>query len=130
MSVLRSEGHEVQWVGDWSGDPGDKHILGATAAAHGQVLVTLDQDFGELAVLYRRSHAGFVRPVNLRAQDQRPVCAAALRRYGTELEQGAIVTAEKQRVRIRRPDVTQRRVHARGLATRCALASRATTPCL
>ena len=50
MSVLRSAGHEVEWVGDWSGDPGDEHIL-ATAAAHGQVLVTLDQDFGELAVI-------------------------------------------------------------------------------
>ena len=36
------------------------------------------------------------------------MCAAALRRYGTELEQGAIVTAEEQRVRIRPPDVTQR----------------------
>ena len=51
MSVLRSAGHEVEWVGDWSGDPGDEHIL-ATAAAHGQALVTLDQDFGEWAVLY------------------------------------------------------------------------------
>ena len=77
MSVLRSAGHEVEWVGDWSGDPGDEHIL-ATAAAHGQVLVTLDKEFGELAVLYRRPHAGFVRPVNLRAQDQGPVCVPLL----------------------------------------------------
>ena len=29
-SSLRAEGHEVQWVGDWSTDPGDEHIL-ATA---------------------------------------------------------------------------------------------------
>ena len=106
-SVLRSAGYDVEWVGDWSADPGDEQIL-ATAAAQGRVLVTLDKDFGELAVLYRRPHAGIVRLVNLRAQDQGPVCAAALRRYGAELEQGAIVTAEEQRVRIRPPDVTRR----------------------
>ena len=34
-----------------------KTPLAATAAAHGQVLVTLDKDSGELAVLYRRPHA-------------------------------------------------------------------------
>jgi predicted nuclease of predicted toxin-antitoxin system len=107
MPALRSSGHDVEWVGDWSRDPGDEQIL-ETAAAHGQVLVTLDKDFGELAVLYRRPHSGIVRLVNLRAQDQGPVCVAALRRYGTELEQGAIVTAEDQRVRIRPPEATQR----------------------
>ena len=107
MSVLSAAGHDVDWVGDWSRDPGDEQIL-ETAAAHGQVLVTLDKDFGELAVVFLRPHAGIVRLVNLRAQDQGPVCAAALRRYGTELEQGAIVTAEEQRVRIRPPGLTQR----------------------
>ena len=106
-SVLRVADHDVEWVGDWSVDPGDEQIL-ATAAAQRRVLVTLDTDFGELAVLYRRPHAGIVRLVNLRAQDQGPVCAAALRRYGAEIEQGAIVTAEEQRVRIRPPDVTRR----------------------
>ena len=107
VAVLRSAGHDAKWVGDWPTDPGDDQIL-ATAAAHGQVLITLDKDFGELAVLYRRPHAGIVRLVNLRAQHQGRVCAAALRRYGTELAQGAIVTAEEQRVRIRPPDVTHR----------------------
>ena len=107
MSVLSAAGHDVEWVGDWAADPGDEHVL-ATAATQGQILITLDKDFGELAVLFRRPHAGIVRLVNLRAQDQGPVCAAALRRYGAELEQGAIVTAEEQRVRIRPPDVTQR----------------------
>ena len=107
MAVLRSAGHDVEWVGDWSADPGDEQVL-ATAAAQEQVLVTLDKDFGELAVLHRRPHAGIVRLVNQGAQDQGLVCAAALRRYGAELAQGAIVTAEEHRVRIRPPDVTQR----------------------
>ena len=73
-----------------------------------KVLITLDKDFGELPVLYRRPDAGIVRLVNLCAHDQGRVCAVTLRRYGAELAQGAIVTAEEQRVRIRPPDVTQR----------------------
>ena len=44
MAVLRSVGHDVEWVGDWSAGPGDEDVL-ATAAAHGQVLITLDKDF-------------------------------------------------------------------------------------
>jgi len=48
VSVLRSAGHDVDWVGHWSADPGDEVIL-AMASERGQILVTLDKDFGELA---------------------------------------------------------------------------------
>ena len=106
MSVLRfcaPPATTSSGVGDWSTDPGDDQIL-ATAAAHGQVVITLDKDFGDLAVLVSTSTCRIVRLVNLRAHDQGPVCAAALRRYGTELAQGAIATAEEERVRIRPPE--------------------------
>jgi len=102
-SVLRSAGHDVDWVGDWSADPGDESIL-ATASERGQVLVTLDKDFGELAVVHRQPHRGIVRLVNLSAGSQGRACAAVLRRYGEELARGAIVTAEPRRVRVRPPD--------------------------
>lgn len=101
--MLRREGHDVDWVGDWSADPGDERLL-ATALARGQILVTLDKDFGELAVVYRHSHCGIVRLVNLSARSQGRICAAVLRLYGDELARGAIVTAEAERVRIRPPD--------------------------
>ncbi len=42
MAFLRSAGHDGEWVGDWSADPGDEDVL-ATAAAHGQVLITLER---------------------------------------------------------------------------------------
>jgi predicted nuclease of predicted toxin-antitoxin system len=48
--ALRTSGHDVIWSGDWDEDPGDEEIL-AIAYAEGRVLVTLDKDFGELAVV-------------------------------------------------------------------------------
>ena len=101
---LQAAGHEVERVGDWSADPGDDQIL-AHAADHGQVLVTLDKDFGELAIVHRQQHCGIVRLVNLRARTQGFACVDVLNRYGGELRDGAIVTAEEGRVRVRPPDV-------------------------
>ena len=100
MTELRSAGHDVAWVGDWPVDPGDERVL-ATAAQEGRVLVTLDRDFGELAIVHRQPHCGILRLVDLRARDQGRVCSVALNRYATQLEQGAIVTAEEHRVRVR-----------------------------
>ena len=52
MEELKEAGHDVEWVGHWERDPGDEKIL-STAFTNYQVLVTLDKDFGELAVLKR-----------------------------------------------------------------------------
>ena len=48
--MIAAAGHDVQWVGDGVGDPGDAAIL-STAHAESRVLVTLDKDFGELAIV-------------------------------------------------------------------------------
>jgi hypothetical protein len=58
----------VVWAGEWPEDPGDEAIL-ATALAHGRILVTLDKDFGELAIVRDASHAGIVRIVGFAARD-------------------------------------------------------------
>ena len=31
MPVLRSAGHDVEWVGDWSRDPGDEQIRSSSS---------------------------------------------------------------------------------------------------
>lgn len=67
--VLEGAGHDVAWAGDWSSDPGDAEIL-RTAHDQGRVLVTLDKDFGERAVVFREPHAGIVRLVSGPARDQ------------------------------------------------------------
>lgn len=97
---LESEGHDVVWVGEWSEDPGDEEIL-AHAAREGRVLVTLDKDFGELAVVRGKHHAGIVRLVGFSARKQAQVCARILERYGAELAAGALITVEPGRVRLR-----------------------------
>jgi predicted nuclease of predicted toxin-antitoxin system len=97
---IAAAGHEVEWVGAWDTDPGDAEIL-ARAYSGQQVIVTLDKDFGELAVAFGHAQAGIVRLVDVRHLEQAALCIALLALHGTELAQGAIVTAEPGRIRIR-----------------------------
>ena len=97
---LTAAGFDVVWSGDWSADPGDDEIL-ARAYAESRILVTLDKDFGELAIVYRKPHCGIVRLVNISAKKQATICLRVLTLHGTELEAGAIVTASSKRMRIR-----------------------------
>lgn len=99
--ALRSAGHDVVWAGDWKPDPGDDEIL-ARAHGEGRVLVTLDKDFGELAVLQERPHAGIVRLVNLASQQQVSALLRLLESHPEALGRGAIVTVGANRLRIRR----------------------------
>jgi predicted nuclease of predicted toxin-antitoxin system len=85
---------------DWPADPGDEEILGR-AHEEGCVLVTLDKDFGTLAVFAGRQHAGIVRLVRIAARAQAGACLEALDRFAAELEGGAIITVEPGRIRVR-----------------------------
>ena len=57
---LRAAGHDVVWTGEWDEDPGDDEIL-ALAHAEQRVLMTLDKDFGEMAVVRGLPHQGAAR---------------------------------------------------------------------
>ena len=94
-------GHDVVWTGDWPQDPGDREIL---AFGHEQqrCVITLDKDFGELAVVRGAPHFGILRLVNFRAAEQGRVCAKILANHGAQLTLGAIIVAEPGRLRIRR----------------------------
>ncbi len=54
-AVLQGEGHEVEHVGNWPNDPGDAAIL-AHAAERATIVITLDKDFGELAIVRGARH--------------------------------------------------------------------------
>ena len=100
---LIAAGYDAIWSGDWAVDPGDSEILDR---AHEQkrILITLDKDFGELAIVKRRKHHGIIRLVNVPARKQAGVCGRLLKRFGTELFNGAIVTLDGQKLRIRPPE--------------------------
>jgi predicted nuclease of predicted toxin-antitoxin system len=96
-------GHDVVWAGDWESDPGDAEIL-AIAHRESRVLVTLDKDFGELAIVRRERHSGILRLVDVAARSQGPVTARVLAEHENELSRGAIVTVEPARLRVRPAD--------------------------
>ena len=77
--------------------------VGKGTLAGGKAPITLDKDFGELAIRRSLPHCGIVRLVNISARQQGAVCRQVLAQYGDELTRGAIITVEAGRVRIRPP---------------------------
>lgn len=102
LGELRISGHEVEWAGRWDKDPGDREIL---HIAHNErrVLVTLDKDFGERAIVFGESHSGIIRLVGISARRQAGYISLTLKHYGDELLKGGIATVDTQKTRIRSP---------------------------
>lgn len=102
VPTLADLGHDVVWSGAWPSDPGDVAIL---AAAHdaGRILVTLDKDFGELAILKGQLHAGIIRLAGFRVGDMADAIHRLATVYENDLRAGAILTVEPDRVRVRVP---------------------------
>lgn len=100
LSALSLLGHDVVWSGSWPKDPGDAAIL---AAAHSEqrILVTLDKDFGELATLHGLPHSGIIRLTGFRVAQMPNAIHHIVQTYGKELIDGAIITVDPDRVRIR-----------------------------
>ena len=60
-----------------------------TALREGRVLVTLDKDFGALAVVFGQPHCGVVRLVDMEPPAQAVACRDVVERHGAELLAGA-----------------------------------------
>ncbi len=97
---LENAGHDAVWVGDWPGSPSDQAVLDR-AYAEMRATVTLDKDFGELAIVMGRPHKGVLRIVSMRAAEQSAMILAVVARYERELQAGAVITVEPGRVRVR-----------------------------
>ena len=102
-AALTAAGHDVVWSGDWNPDPGDAEILDV-AHRELRIVITLDKDFGELAVAFGKPHCGIVRLVDLDPLRQPAACQHVLTRHGEELLAGAIATVERHRTRLRPPE--------------------------
>jgi predicted nuclease of predicted toxin-antitoxin system len=103
VQPLRDAGHDVVWAGDWAKDPGDEDIL-AQATAEARTLITLDKDFGELAVVHGVRHCGIIRLVNIPARLQAATCLRLLLLHQEDIGRGALLTAEPGRLRVRPPE--------------------------
>jgi predicted nuclease of predicted toxin-antitoxin system len=74
---LEAAGHNVEWTGQWEQDPGDAEIL-ARAYSERRILVTLDKDFGELAIVRGLPHSGILRLVEFSARNrQQSACGCS-----------------------------------------------------
>ena len=65
------------WAGDWQQDPGDDEIL-AIAHREQRVLVTLDKEFGDLAIVHEQPYGGILRIVGFRYESMQPHAQQAL----------------------------------------------------
>jgi len=100
---LASEGHDVEWAGDWETDPGDMKIL-SLSYEQSRILVTLDKDFGELAIVKQMPHRGIIRLANISARNQARVVLKLLKNYSDILIKGAILTVDQKKLRVRPPE--------------------------
>lgn len=97
---LRAAGFDAVWAGEWERDPGDSEIL-ARALAEGRLLVTLDKDFGHLAIALDQPHGAIIRLVGIGARQQAAMIVHLLENHASEISQGALLTVEPGRLRIR-----------------------------
>ena len=100
VEPLRELGHDVVWIGHWEKDPGDQEIL-SFAHANERIVVTLDKDFGTLAILHERPHYGIIRLVDMSVREHASACHAIVEEFGDELLAGGIITAYADRIRLR-----------------------------
>ena len=97
---LVNAGNDVIWTAEWEKDPGDVEIL-SFAHHEGRILVTLDKDFGELAIVRGLPHSGIIRLSGISSKEQGNTCQAVIERYAQDLKKAAIITVDNKKVRIR-----------------------------
>lgn len=104
IRALRDAGFDITRSADTIPSAPDEQVL-ALAYAENRILITEDNDFGELAVRLGFAAHGVVR-VSLQGLDKHTQArrlVQALTKLGSTVE-GAIVTVEPSRTRVRRLD--------------------------
>jgi predicted nuclease of predicted toxin-antitoxin system len=100
--MLREHGYEVQWVPEiFNGDPGDEVIIDK-AIEENYILITGDKDFGEWIFLRGKAQPPLVRLAAMSPINQKDVVEIILKKYMELLNKGALITANKKKIRIRR----------------------------
>lgn len=98
---LRGSGHDVRLVHEIDPKLSDTEIL-ALANAEARILVTRDKDFGELIFNEDMPHRGIIRLPSVRRDEHLSLLRQILETHAEDLAAGALVTAGRRRIRIRR----------------------------
>ena len=107
---LRSQGHESSHLGEEGLARLPNGLIFAKAIAEKRVVLTFDLDFGEIAALAGDRIASVVvfRLQNTRAEHVIERLSVALEKATEALNNGAIVTVEESRIRIRSLPIRER----------------------
>jgi predicted nuclease of predicted toxin-antitoxin system len=97
---LREQGHDVCEVNERSAKMEDNEIL-QWANTEKRIVITVDKDFGTLAVALGQPHHGIIRLPDVPALNRQILMEEVLRRHSKDLENRAIITVSEKRIRIR-----------------------------
>lgn len=102
VARLRSDGHDVLYVKEGAQGSADVDVL-ATAVRESAVLLTDDQDFGDLVMFQRRSALGviLVRLEGVAPDERAQTVSDVIRRHAAELA-GSFTVIKRSAVRIRK----------------------------
>lgn len=97
---LRDHGYDVLEVRDREPTMPDEEIL-HWANEEKRVVVTMDKDFGTLAVALNQPHSGIVRLPDVPVPDRQRMMNQVILTHSQDLENRAIITVSKKRIRVR-----------------------------
>jgi len=97
---LREQGHDVCEVNERSSKMEDSEIL-RWANTEKRIVITVDKDFGTLAVALGQPHHGIIRLPDVSALNRQILMEEVLRRHSKDLENRVIITVTEKRIRIR-----------------------------
>jgi predicted nuclease of predicted toxin-antitoxin system len=99
---LRALGHDVVEVREIEPRMPDVDIL-RLAVQEKRIVITVDKDFGELAIRQGHPHSGIVRLPDVPVSTRKVLLETVLRNYADALLRGALITVGRHRIRIRYP---------------------------
>jgi predicted nuclease of predicted toxin-antitoxin system len=101
LSLLLDSGHDVACVRDVDRKMSDSEILN-WAVRERRIIITTDSDFEQMIWLQGRQHCGVLRLENLPRSERISLLQDVLSSWSQDLEDGAVVIASKQKIRIRK----------------------------
>jgi predicted nuclease of predicted toxin-antitoxin system len=98
---LLNDGHDVHFVRDRDPRLEDEDIL-AWGHLEKRIIVTIDKDFGKLIFVQFKPRDGIIRLPNVDRAKRIKLAKQIIATHAGDLEKGAIITATRAKIRIRR----------------------------